>query len=248
MAADGVRKSLGLFTTAFSSYSSCRQYLENLAAAQAEVGHTAPRVDKLRAYYNHPGLIGAMTQRVKDAFDQLSLERRSSSALVYTAHSIPKAMADNCRYESQLLESCRLVSGSLGCHEWSLAYQSRSGPPSQPWIGPEIGDRLRELAATGIRDVVVAPIGFLSDHLEVLYDLDTEARQLCADLSLRMVRAATVGVHPLVISMFRELILERIGDCEHRRALGDFGPANDVCPADCCRMGDDELSRNPDSR
>jgi ferrochelatase len=155
---------------------------------------------------------------------------------VFTAHSIPAAMAAGCRYEAQLLETCRLVCEEFGSGEWELVYQSRSGPPSQPWLGPDVNERLRELAGAGVRDVVVAPIGFLSDHLEVLYDLDTEAHQLCRELGLNMVRAGTVGTHPAVITMFRELIMERMDPTFERRALGHFGPEPDVCPANCCRL------------
>jgi protoporphyrin/coproporphyrin ferrochelatase len=237
MVADGARRALALFTSAYSSYSSCRQYLENIAAAQAEVGPSAPRVDKLRAYYNHPGFIAAMTDRAREALGRLPTERCTAARLVYTAHSIPLAMAANCRYEAQLLEVGRLVSAGLDRREWDLVYQSRSGPPTQPWLGPDVADRLRELAASGVRDVVLAPIGFVSDHLEVLYDLDTEARQLCAELGVNMVRAATVGTHPLMIAMYRELILERMGRLADRRAVGQFGPCDDDCAVDCCGKG-----------
>ncbi|HUY37057.1 MAG TPA: ferrochelatase [Pirellulales bacterium] len=243
MGADGVRRALALFTSAFSSYSSCRQYLENIAAAQAELGPTAPRVDKLRAFYNHPGFIAAMTQCVREAFGRVPADGRAAARLLYTAHSIPLAMAANCRYEAQLLEACRLVSQGLDRPAWDLVYQSRSGPPTQPWLEPDVADRLRELAAAGVRDVVLAPIGFVSDHLEVHYDLDTEARRLCGELGVHMVRAATVGTHPRVIAMYRELIQERIGLHAERPALGPFGPSHDVCAADCCLSGRRYTSR-----
>ncbi|HEV3023287.1 MAG TPA: ferrochelatase, partial [Pirellulales bacterium] len=248
MTADGMRRALALVTSAFSSYSSCRQYLENVAAARAEVGPSAPRVDKLRAFYNHPGFVGAMTERVREALERLPAERRAAARLVYTAHSIPMTMAVNCRYEAQLREACRLVSAALDRTQWGLAYQSRSGRPSDPWLTPDLEDRLRELAAAGVRDVVVAPIGFVSDHLEVLYDLDTQAQRLCGELGLQMVRAGTVGTHPLVIAMYRELILERmdsggglrvsggglrVDPYAQRRALGPLGPEPDICPTDC---------------
>jgi protoporphyrin/coproporphyrin ferrochelatase len=237
MRADGVRRALALFTSAYSSYSGCRQYLENIAAAQAEVGPSAPRVDKLRAFYNHPGFIAAMTQRMSEAFDRLPADRRAAARLLYTAHSIPLSMAANCRYEAQLLEACRLVSQEFDCPAWDLVYQSRSGPPTQPWLGPDVAESLKVLAATGVRDVVLAPIGFVSDHLEVLYDLDIEAKRLCGELGVNMVRAATVGTHPRVIAMYRELIVERMSGVTDRPALGQFGPSHDVCAADCCPSG-----------
>jgi ferrochelatase len=233
MQADGVRRSVAFVMSAYSSYSGCRQYLEDIARAREAVGQDAPEVDKLRVFYNHPGFIEPAAERVREAFARLSDGRREAAALVYTAHSIPVSMAANSRYEAQLNESCRLVSERLGRADWRLVFQSRSGPPSQPWLGPDIGDYLRGLHAGGTRDVVVIPIGFISDHMEVLYDLDTEARQLCGQLGLNLVRAATVGNHPAFVGMIRELVLERMGEIEPRW-LGDQGPSQDVCEPGCC--------------
>ena len=230
----GVRRAAAFVMSAFSSYSGCRQYLEDLERARAEVGGGAPEIDKLRVFYNHPGFIEPMTERVREAFAEVPEKRRSHAVLVYTAHSIPLAMAANSRYEAQLQDACRLVSERLGRNDWRLVYQSRSGPPSQPWLEPDIGDYLREVAATGARDVVCAPIGFISDHMEVVYDLDTEARTLCGKLGLDLVRTGTVGNHPTFVSMIRELVLERMGDLPPRW-LGDRGPSHDVCEPDCCR-------------
>jgi ferrochelatase len=150
-------------------------------------------------------------------------------------------MADNCRYELQLQEASRLVYEGIAkvgesCGPWRLVYQSRSGPPSQPWLEPDVNDYLRQLAAEGVQDVVMIPIGFISDHLEIAFDLDTEAKQLSEQLGINMVRASTVGTHPTFISMIRELILERIDPNTERRALGTLGPSHDVCPADCCLL------------
>ncbi len=191
MAADGVRRALAFVTSAYSSYSSCRQYRENIAAAQADVGPSAPQIDKLRAFFNHPGFIEPMIENAIAALEQIPAERRASAQLIFTAHSIPTAMAANCRYEEQLREACRLVaeslSNSLSLWEragvrvpWTLVYQSRSGPPQQPWLEPDIGRyiELRHKQAP-IQDVVIVPIGFVSDHMEVVYDLDTEVRQQC---------------------------------------------------------------------
>ena len=228
MARDGRRHALAYITSAYSSYSGCRQYLEDIARAREAVGPGAPEIDKLRLFYNHPGFIEPMTDHVRDALRQLP-----GAALVYTAHSVPVTMAATSRYEAQLREACRLVSEQLDRRDWRLVYQSRSGPPSQPWLGPDIGEHLREIAAAGVREVVIAPIGFISDHLEVLYDLDTEARALCDQLGLKMMRAATVGNHPSFVSMIRELVLERMGELPPR-SLGDLGPDPDVCAPDCC--------------
>ncbi len=234
MAQDGIRHSLAFFTSAFSSYSGCRQYRENLEAAQSDIGPEAPRIDRLRMFFNHPLFLETMTQNVAQALAQIPAERRSCAFLVFTAHSIPLGMAQNCQYEAQLREACRLVSESFAGHSWWLAYQSRSGPPSQPWLEPDINDALRELARQGTRDVVVVPIGFVSDHLEVLYDLDFEARQLSGAIGLNMVRAATAGTDPKFIAMIRELVLERIEPGHPQRYLGTLGPNPDFCPADCC--------------
>jgi len=224
----GVRRAAAFVMSAYSSYSGCRQYLEDIARAREAVGPGAPEIDKLRLFYNHPGFIEPMTEHVRDALRQLP-----SAALVYTAHSVPVTMAATSRYEAQLRESCRLVSEQLDRRDWRLVYQSRSGPPSQAWLGPDIGEHLREIAAAGVREVVIAPIGFISDHLEVLYDLDTEARALCDELGLKMMRAATVGNHPSFVSMIRELVLERMGE-RPPRSLGHLGPDPDVCAPDCC--------------
>lgn len=233
---DGVRRALAFVTSAYSSYSGCRQYREDIARAQAEIGAGAPQIDKLRVFHNHPGFIEPNIENVRRALDKIPAKRRAQTHLAFTAHSIPLSMAEHCAYQEQLLESCRLVAEALGHHAWRLVFQSRSGPPQQPWLEPDICDHLKELKEKGVTDVVVAPIGFVSDHLEVLYDLDTEAQTLSSEIGLNMMRAATVGTHPTFISMIRELILERMVENPVRRFLGDRGPKEDVCPADCCLM------------
>jgi ferrochelatase len=236
MASDGVQRALAFFTSAYSSYSGCRQYRENIAAAQEEVGATVPAVYKLRVFFNHPGFIEPMIERTRSVLDQIPSDRRESAALIFTAHSIPQSMADGCRYEEQLREASRLVAEGLGRHVWELVYQSRSGPPQQPWLEPDICDYIRALkeANRDLADVVIIPIGFISDHLEILYDLDTEAKQLCNELGINMVRAGTVGTHPRFVRMIRELIEERMTASSVRLALGSLGPSHDVCPIDCC--------------
>ena len=226
---EGRRRALAFATSAFSSYSGCRQYRQDIAAARAQV-ENAPEVDKLRIFYNHPLFIQAMAERVQDALTRFANGR---PRLIYTAHSIPVSMSQASDYVQQLTEACRLVSEQIGRPDWTLAYQSRSGPPGQPWLEPDIGEVLREIGAGSDREVVIAPIGFLSDHMEVLYDLDTEARQLCNELGIEMARAGTVGVHPFLIQMIVELIEERTQGAQ-RRAIGRFGPEPDECPEDCC--------------
>ena len=232
---DGIRRALAFVTSAFSSYSGCRQYRENIRTAQGEVGAGAPEVDKLRVFYNHPGFIGPLQQRVQAALAELPTHTQSRAQVIYTAHSIPLSMAQSSNYVTQLEEACRLVSESLGRTGDRLVYQSRSGPPTQPWLEPDILDYLREAKQRDLADgVVIAPIGFISDHMEVLYDLDTEAKNLCREIGLPMVRAGTVGTHPEFVKMIRELVVERMSDAPTRLALGNQGPSHDLCPVDCC--------------
>ena len=232
MAGDGVRNALAFVTSAYSSYSSCRQYRENIAAAQEKAGPGAPNVDKLRAFYNHPLFIEANVDNIREAWSQVD----EPAELVFTAHSIPESMSANCAYAAQLEEAGGLIAKALGIDRWRVVYQSRSGSPSQPWLGPDINDYLRELHGNKTNAVVVAPIGFVSDHMEIVYDLDFEAQNLARELGMKMMRAATAGTHPAFVKMIRELMLERIHN-EPPRFLGSRGPVHDICPADCCLLG-----------
>ena len=235
MQQDGIRHALAFVTSAYSSYSGCRQYREDIARAQREVGAAAPQVDKLRAFFNHPGFIDATEERLREALAGLPASARENVQLVYIAHSIPMSMANTSDYVKQLEEVRKLVSARLGIANDTLVYQSRSGAPGQPWLEPDILDHLRQVKARNLAGaVVLAPISFISDHMEVLYDLDIEARNLCDELQLPMARAKTVGVHPKFIAMIRELILERTNPDTVRRALGSLGPRQDVCAEDCC--------------
>lgn len=235
MADDGIARALAFVTSGFACYSGCRQYLEDIERARQAVGPNAPQVDKLRLFYNHPGFIEPMAQRVAAALEKVPVGRREAAHVVYTAHSLPLAMAERCTYEQQLQEACRLVSESAGHTGWDLVYQSRSGPPSQPWLEPEIGEFLRQLSRQGnARDVVLVPIGFLSENMEVVFDLDVQIAGLCEQLGLNLIRSAVVGTHPRFITMIRELILERTERDPTRLALGTLGPSHDVCPSDCC--------------
>ena len=241
MQADGVRRSLAFVTSAMSSYSGCRQYLEDIDRARAEVGgqvdDNAPEVHKLRAFYNHPGFIATMHSRVEEALSQLSDDQRGSAHVIFTAHSIPLAMADGCPYVEQLEEATRLVMEAFPDHSSRLVYQSRSGPPTQPWLEPDICDYLSDVKQQGeYSSVVIVPIGFISDHMEVLFDLDTEARELCDEIGLTMVRAGTAGTHPSFIRMIRDLIAERVTGAPPQ-SIGNFGPRQDICPAGCCPSG-----------
>lgn len=231
---DGCRRTLTFFTNMFSSYSGCRQYRENIADAQREAGPRAPQVDKLRFAFNHPGFIGPMAENTRQAMSQIHADPANTPVL-FTAHSIPTSMAESCSYVAQLNEASRLVAEAAGVADWKLIYQSRSGPPQQPWLEPDVCDYLEELYdAQRISKVVIVPVGFVSDHMEVIYDLDEEAADYCRSRGIEMARAATVGTHPDFVSMIRELVEERISGTQHRRALGALGPWHDICPADCC--------------
>ena len=233
---DGVKRALAFVTSVFSSYSGCRQYLDDISRAQAEIGTGPPAVDKLRSFFNHPRFIATMQDRVTEAMSQIPADRQRETQIVFTAHSIPAAMANGCAYEKQLRESCRLVADSVPHGTWQLVYQSRSGPPTQEWLGPDICQHLRELRAGNCGDVVIVPIGFVSDHMEVLFDLDTEAQQVCDEIGLNAVRAKTAGTHPEFVEMIRELILERIAGAPARH-VGLEGPSQNDCPSDCCPSG-----------
>jgi ferrochelatase len=234
MADAGVKRAIAFVTSAFSSYSGCRQYRENIAAALAPLGDRAPQVDKIRVFFNHPGFVGPMAANVRRALETFPAADRAGVPVLFTAHSIPTSMADGCRYVAQLEESCRLVAEAAGAATWRLVYQSRSGPPTQPWLEPDICDAIRQQHAAGRTGLVIAPIGFISDHMEVLYDLDTEAVDLCRELGVTMARAATVGTAPEFVAMVRDLIAERAFGLPDRAAIGRLPANHDVCPLDCC--------------
>ena len=234
MKEDGIKNALAFFTSIYSCYSGCRQYRENISDAQASLGAEAPEIRKLRMSFNHPHYIDASVDRVKTAFGQIPVDRQNDTHFVFTAHSIPMAMAEGCKYTTQLNESCRLIMDQIGDNHWDLVFQSRSGPPSQPWLEPDVCDFLSELKQkSNVQDVVLMPVGFVSDHMEVLFDLDTEAKELCDEIGINMIRAQTVGTHPKFVAMIRELILERTSGSE-KLAIGAMPPNWDVCPSDCC--------------
>ena len=237
MKADGVRRVLVFVTSAFSSYSGCRQYREDIIRAAEEI-EDAPAFDKLRMFYNHPGFIGPNVENLQKALAQFTLEERASVRVAFTAHSVPMSMANGSAYVRQLEEACHLVAEQAGVAHYDLVYQSRSGAPHIPWLEPDILDHMAALAARAISNLVILPIGFISDHMEVLYDLDTEAVDKAQQLGVKMVRAATVGTHPAFVAMIRELIVERMTDNPARRAIGAYGPNHDVCPLECCLKGD----------
>ena len=235
---DGVARALVFVTSAFSSYSGCRQYREDVVRALATIGAGAVAFDKIRVFYNHPGFVGPMAARVREAVSRLPEADRADVEVVFTAHSIPLAMARGCAYEAQLQEACRLVADAASRPRFRLAYQSRSGSPHVPWLEPDILDAVEDLHAAGRDTVVVVPIGFISDHMEVLFDLDEEATARAQDLGMTLIRAGTVGTDPDFVAMIRELILERTAANPVRLALGSRGPNHDICPLGCCLRGE----------
>ncbi|MBO3748077.1 ferrochelatase [Streptosporangiaceae bacterium NEAU-GS5] len=218
MRADGVRKAAAFITSAYRSYSSCRQYLDDIALARQAVPG-APEIVRLRHYYDHPGFIAAMADHTREA-----LSKAPGARLVFTAHSIPVTMADTAgpsggAYEAGLRTASALVTEAVGRDGFDLVWQSRSGPPQVPWLAPDVNDHLRALHAEGVGSVVLVPIGFVSDHMEVVHDLDVEAAETAAELGMTLARATTASVHPRFVSMVAELLAE---------------PEPFRCHADCC--------------
>jgi protoporphyrin/coproporphyrin ferrochelatase len=211
---EGIGRAIAFATSAFGSYSGCRQYIENIEAARAAVGKGAPAIDKIPPFSDHPKFLQAVVDRVREAFLELP-----HAQLVFTAHSVPVSMAQAGPYAAELARACACVASALQRSDWKLVWQSRSGPPTQPWLEPDIGDYLRQAR----RDVVIAPIGFLSDHMEVIYDLDVVARQVAGDLGVRMVRAKTVGTHPAIVEMIAEMAEQDHAPCDDRCCVAPIG-------------------------
>jgi ferrochelatase len=211
MMRDGVRRAIGIIMAAHDSgAASWGKYVKAVTDALQTAGPGAPRVAYIQPCYNHPDFIAAMVDQICQRLQEIPPERRRNTPLVFTAHSIPSSMAAASPYVEQLLESCRLVAEALGHPRWSLAYQSRSGDPRQPWLEPDVSDVLRELSAEGIRSVVLAPIGFVCDHVEVLFDLDVEAKAVADKLGIDLRRASTVNDHPLYIRALADLVRQRV--------------------------------------
>ena len=210
MAADGVRRALGLILSAHQTEASWERYQQNVADACTRVGAGAPAVRYAPAWFDRPGFIDAMADRVREAVLAVPAEAQAATPLVFTAHSVPVAMAEGSPYVRQIAASSRRVAERLGHACWSIAYQSRSGRPEDPWLEPDVGDEIRRLGAEGARHVVVAPIGFVCDHVEVLYDLDLEARAIASAAGVSLYRAMTVTDHPAFIGMLADLVREAL--------------------------------------
>jgi len=210
MVANGVHRAIGVIMSAQQNEAGWGRYQRDVAEAQARVGAGAPQVDYVDEWHAHPLFIAAMSANVRAALACVPAERRRTTPIVFTAHSIPIAMAAASPYVEQVTEGARLIAEQVGHSQWCIAFQSRSGNPREPWLEPDICDVVRQLSAEGMGDLVVVPIGFVCDHVEVLYDLDIEARQAAADAGINFVRAATVNDHPLFISMLADVVRRHV--------------------------------------
>jgi ferrochelatase len=252
MARDGVRRALVFATSAYGGYSACRQYQEDIARARKAVGDGAPELVKLRHFFDHPLFVAANADAVCTARATLPADVRDEARLVFTAHSVPTA-ADAAagppeegghRYSRQVAEAARLVADELGVANHDVVWQSRSGPPQVPWLEPDIVDHIEALHADGVPAVVVAPIGFVSDHVEVIWDLDTEARERAEELGMGFARAATVGPDPRFADMVAELVAEHTHDVAPR-SLGDVASGGSTANGFPCAVGCCEPARRP---
>jgi protoporphyrin/coproporphyrin ferrochelatase len=244
---NGVRRAAVFVTSAFSSYSGCRQYREDLAAAAAAVGRRAPKLDRLRQCFDHPGFVRANADAVAGALGDLPVDVAQHARLVFVTHSIPIAMAetagpDGGAYVAQHLAVAAGVTADVESrtgmrYGYDLAYCSRTGPPQVPWLEPDVNDHLKTIA-TDVAGVVLAPIGFVSDHMEVAFDLDTEALGTAREMGLPVARAGTAGTHPAFVAAICDLLVERAalerGETVVRASIGAPGPSHEVCPVGCC--------------
>ncbi len=251
MASDGVRRAACLVTSAYSSWSSCRQYRNDLAEAVASVpeGLTPPVLDKIRPYFNHPGFVDVVVDRTVEAVAELPEPVQAVARLVFVTHSVPTSMndasgPDGGAYLAQHLDVAAVVADRVAeatgvARDHELVFCSRSGSPRTPWLEPDVNDRLAELAEEGCAAVVLVPVGFVSDHMEVVYDLDTEALATAGRLGIAATRAGTPGTDPRFVAALRDLVVERAaterGEDVDRPALGSFGPFRDDCAAGCCQ-------------
>ena len=216
MAAAGVTRALGFILSSHRTEASWERYQENIADARAELGGSAPEVDYCDGWHDHPLFIQSWTELIQTAANGIHADRRQSTPLIFTAHSLPTAMAGRSAYVEQLTTSAQLIATTLSHRQWSLAYQSRSGRPSDPWLEPDIGQAIRDLAARGEKQIIVAPVGFVCDHVEVLYDLDIEAKKIANDLGVRLIRASCPNDHPTFVRMMADVIAAKINSVEDR--------------------------------
>jgi len=238
MKASGVSRCLTWLSSPYSSYSSCRQYTESLENACSHIGNDAPQIDQIRRHHDHPGLIETAADCLRLAIEELPSESRSKVVLLFSAHSLPQSMAETCRYEDEINEASLLVANKVDPDKRlrrEIVWQSRSGPPSIPWLKPDINDKLEQLASEGVKAVVVSPIGFPVENFEILWDLDFEASNKAASLGMSFSRAKTVNNDSRFISMIADLLCERIN--KPTLTAGSLGALNvspEKCEKDCC--------------
>lgn len=216
MADAGIKRALGVILSSHRTEASWERYQKNISDARAELAAVAPRLDYCGGWHDHPLFIQTWADSIQAEVNRIAPDQRRTTPLVFTAHSLPLAMAAQSGYVEQLAASARLIAEQIDHPHWSIAYQSRSGRPTDPWLEPDIGAAIRDLAARGNRQVIVAPIGFVSDHVEVLYDLDFEARKIAADLGMEMRRASCPNDHPTFIRMLAAVIDDALKDAEDR--------------------------------
>jgi len=238
MAADGIKRAIAFVTAAYSSYSSCRQYLEDIDNACLMIGAKAPQIDKIRPFYNHPNFIIANAEQLLIAQGNMPAERQRAALIIFTAHSIPLSMADGCRYAEQLQETCKLImTAAKLSNPWQISYQSRSGSPKQPWLEPDLNKTIETLPQNNVKDVIIAPVGFISEHMEILYDLDVQTKQLCEELNIGYNRAKTAGSRPQFVSMIKLLVDEQLARLPFNQESGDSKSSNEFCFSNCCPIG-----------
>ena len=213
MSRAGIRRVIGFIMAPHGSFSSCEQYRNNVNEARQSIinsGEADVAITYVPSWHTHPGFIRALANHLDSAILALPTNLQQAFQIVFTAHSIPMSMANNCRYEDQLMESCGRVAQALNHPNWSLVYQSRSGNPADPWLGPDVTDHLRDQHASGLKAAVLCPIGFVVDHIEVLYDLDLEAVKVCEQIGLPVVRAAAVNDEALFLDMMTEVVTDTV--------------------------------------
>ena len=233
----GIERALAWVASPYSSYSTCRQYGEDLEAACRSVGSRAPRIDRVRPHHDHPGLIGPAADRLAEALARLPEGRRAGAHLLFSAHSLPTALAATCGYVDQLRDAARLVAERVDPgveRPWEVVWQSRSGSPHVPWLEPDVGDRIESLAAEGVRAVAVSPLGLPVENFEIAWDLDLEAARRAESAGVSFVRAPAVDDDTRFASMVVDLFEERLDPTVERKSLGGLGLRPDSCPADCC--------------
>ncbi|MCB0326985.1 MAG: ferrochelatase [Bdellovibrionales bacterium] len=232
---DGHKKILCYVTSAYSSYSGCRQYREDIAKALEELGDSSLQVDKIRSFFNHPLWIKVHQKRIMEKLQDIDPSIYPKLKILFTAHSLPLSMAQSCDYQIQLEDAAQEVSKGLPISQWQLCYQSRSGSPHVPWLGPDVCEAIDQIDSKEIQHVLVHPLGFVSDHMEVIFDLDQEAKDCAKKNELHFTRSKSPGTHPLMVELIVDLISEYLEPSHKRASIGALAPRDAHCSPDCCK-------------